>query len=204
MLLGKPIVFQCPGCGCKHMRMNLISGNTFGGIFWSDGFSLTPMLPDIPRFTRCSSCNHLFNLQTCVQYESEGDDAYNLPEVIHPDRKDLEKAIHDQLFTNDEEEIHLRIRLWWTMNDHPVKSGETGTPGEGLPYTENAHRLLHLLKKNKREENALLIAELFRNLGEFDTCKQVLAEISSERIQRRANQIAKACLAGVRGVFRLD
>lgn len=201
MLLGNPLTVYCPQCNTPHMQMSLISGNTFGGVFWSDGCSLTPMLPDIPLFTRCVSCRCIFSLKRCEQEESEREEAYDFPPVTQPDTEGLEEALATKVYQTEQEEIYLRVRLWWAMNKRPFQTGETMAHSMDEKYLKNARKLIQLLGMNK-EENLLTIAELHRNTGEFDACIKALSGIKEKRFEDRADQIKKACEAGITAVIR--
>jgi len=185
------------------MQMNLISGNTFGGIFWSDGCSLSPMLPDIPLFTKCSSCNLIFNLKNCAQTESTDEDVFDLPNVAQLDITGLEEAISQKVYETEREEIHLRIRLWWAMNKRPFKTGEYEHHEVDQNYLNNAKALLGLLCY-ENEDELLIIAELYRNLGMFAECRKVLSGITDKRYENRTTQIEKACSSGISSVIRLS
>jgi hypothetical protein len=181
----------------------MVSGNTFGGIFWSDGFSLSPMMPDIPLFTRCSVCGYIFCLTRCGQYESEGEEAYSLPDVAHLNIDGLKEAIEKNVYAGQREEIHLRIRLWWALNKRSFGQHEKVNHITDDLYRENAKKLINLLNEDDEDE-LLTTAELHRNLGEFKKCREIISKITNRRNENRANQIMEACKAGISSVIRIE
>jgi len=48
MLPGPTIVRKCSTCGKLIAQPTLLSGNTFGARFWTDGKREAPMLPEQP------------------------------------------------------------------------------------------------------------------------------------------------------------
>jgi len=60
MIPGPDEIIACPRCGGLAKRPTLISGNTFGAIFWTDGKMLAPMLPHLPAITRCAQCQQFY------------------------------------------------------------------------------------------------------------------------------------------------
>lgn len=203
MILGHPLIVYCPGCNTPHMQMNLISGNTFGGVFWSDGCSLSPMLPDIPLFTRCTSCNLIFSLKRCKQTESEDEEVFKMPVVVQPDINGLAEALTLKVHQSGQEEIYLRIRLWWALNNRSFNKGEIGHHIVDQAYRDNAIRLLNLLDVENKE-NLLTIAELYRNLGEFDECRKTLSGVTEKHFENHVKQIKDACNRGLSAVVRFN
>ena len=56
MTPGPILVYECPKCGALGSKRSINSGNTFGSLFWSDGYRRSPMLPDIPDLHECPTC----------------------------------------------------------------------------------------------------------------------------------------------------
>ncbi len=59
MILGPTIIRKCLECFDLIEEFTILSGNTFGTIFWTDGKTQVPMLPDQPRFVKCPHCQAL-------------------------------------------------------------------------------------------------------------------------------------------------
>lgn len=60
MIPGSHDIIGCPTCGAPHRQGSLVSGNTLGARWWSDGKLEAPMLPARPLVTRCRGCGRYF------------------------------------------------------------------------------------------------------------------------------------------------
>ncbi|MCB9016428.1 MAG: hypothetical protein H6541_11575 [Lentimicrobiaceae bacterium] len=204
MILSHPFILKCPECGALHNRTNLISGNSFGGIFWSDGYYMAPMLPDIPRFSKCYQCGAVFNVELCEKTESEHESTDRYPEVSLPDKEGLMSAIENNIYKdNIDDEIYLRIKLWQEMNPRPFQINETVMLEPDENYRNNAQALLKLLDPDE-DYNLLIIAEIHRNLSEFKESLASLAKISDITLKDRTKQIKNACKKRINGVIRFQ
>lgn len=202
MILSNPLILNCPGCGAPHTCINMLSGNTFGGIFWSDGFYLAPMLPDVPRFTKCYKCGLIFNQHNCPKRESGSEETDRYPQISALEKEDLVSALGQNAHKrNSDDEIYLRIRLWWAMNKRPFHADETETLRVDAEYRENA-LALSLLLDDTNEQHLFIKAELSRNLGEFKECLNLLSKIKDSRSENSIAQIKAAALKGHNAVIR--
>jgi hypothetical protein len=92
------------------------------------------------------------------------------------------QAIRDGLYNGGKEGseewesdmIDLRGELWWAFNDD-LRRDRPDT--DFSAYADNCRELLHLLTDFCDDEDYLRRAELHRNIGEFDQCKQMLQQI---------------------------
>ena len=68
MIPGANLIIKCPACQFLHQRESLISGNTFGAEYFSDGKRDAPMLPDFPYFVKCNNqeCGVFFKIDKSV------------------------------------------------------------------------------------------------------------------------------------------
>jgi hypothetical protein len=57
---GPDKILECPHCSAPSILPTLLSGNTIGATFWSDGKMVAPMLPDTPEITKCYQCGSFF------------------------------------------------------------------------------------------------------------------------------------------------
>ena len=204
MILSNPMILNCPGCGAPHTCINMLSGNTFGGIFWSDGCFLAPMMPDIPLFTKCYKCGLIFNQHHCPKTESKSEETDRYPQISALEKEDLIRALGQNAHKGiKDDEIYLRIRLWWAMNPRPFHAKEINSLYVDDTYRENALALLNLLD-DQDDDVFLLKAELYRNLGQFDECLRYIAKVKVTTNVKRAKQIKAAALDGQNSVIRFD
>lgn len=59
MLPGPTIIRECSACGKYIAQDTIVSGNTCGCRFWTDGKTFAPMLPDKPWLVICQHCGTL-------------------------------------------------------------------------------------------------------------------------------------------------
>jgi hypothetical protein len=81
------------------------------------------------------------------------------------------------------EEKTIRIWVWWAFNNR-VRNGSKEMfleENDKDLWGDNCRALLNLLKVNLIEDNdKLRVAELYRNLGEFEKCIEVTNSIFNE------------------------
>ncbi|PKP50722.1 MAG: hypothetical protein CVT94_00850 [Bacteroidetes bacterium HGW-Bacteroidetes-11] len=202
MIIGNPIIIQCPVCNTNYTKNSILSGNTFGGYFWSDGSFFAPMLPDQVVFNRCTECNTIFNISNAPNHEAWNyEDADGLTTVEHLSKSELFEAIEKYIYINTNEEIYLRKRLWQKLNNHPWKDEMPSTFAISPEYRQNAEALINLLDKSNEDE-ILIIAELHRNIGNFKDCTDLINTLSDARREERTVQIENACKKKINGTLQ--
>lgn len=70
---GPDLVVACPRCGRRARARTLLSGNTFGARFWTDGKVEAPMLPTHPPVAPCRACGRMFWWRDTVIATSSND-----------------------------------------------------------------------------------------------------------------------------------
>lgn len=180
---GPTLIKKCNRCDGLMRQRTIASGNNFGARYWTDGKVDAPMLPDTPLVVVCPHCQKVDWLKNLVEvgeipgprgfgvplpeYDLSFDD---LPFFDAPTGDDylgfLESTelIHDQ-------EFYLRWMYWHLMNDARRKS--SALLPLGIDEVENLQRLLELLK-SPSESIRLTIAEIYRELGDFESCEKML------------------------------
>lgn len=203
MLIGNPLIIKCPNCNKAYTQTNLTSGNTFGGVFWSDGSFFAPMLPELPVFTRCTACETIFNIQSAPNREADQwQEAEKLPNTELLEENDLVYALENKIYINKDEEIYLRKKLWWKLNHHPWKQEKPESIESSL-YKHNNEALIALLDTSD-DDQLLMQAELHRNLGNFDTCLNLISQLTDSRDETRVTLLKKACKKKIRGTFQIE
>lgn len=199
MLPGPTYVYQCPGCSHLLANDSLLSGNTFGAKLYSDGKQFAPMLPVFPRLTRCPSCDTIFWLNKSTEAGS-----YSWGDNSHPEWEQADKAEFLQLpeyfvalgrglANTKEEEIYLRQQIWWAYNDRSRRGQELfQAPEDEANYTENCKRLMTLLDPTDPNQR-IMLAELKRNLGDFEGCKKLIDSLEDASLKWLKVKFAEAC-----------
>lgn len=209
MFLAPDSIIQCPFCSFQMRKLVLISGNTFRAVRWSDSKLEAPMLPYPIIYTVCSECHNFFRVKDAeVVWKGENDDdqtpeGYDEIERIRRLQPlENDRMLKSKLHYTPEEEKNIRREIWWGYHDR-IRMGMKmyiATNDEAL-YHENALKLLAMMDEEDHSDR-LLKAELFRNIGEFGKCLELLDGIE-EKLAYAAQQIREACESGKREVIRI-
>ena len=134
MLPGETLLLQCNCCSHKVRRKTLASGNTFGGVEWTDGRRVFSMMPRYARFQYwyCPGC-HTFQevskmatIDKAPPFEDEETGKLSREpwvsalDIKEPDWKEYLAGIEQwekQLYSNPELETRLRMLCWRRYND---------------------------------------------------------------------------------------
>jgi len=191
-----PAYSKCPKCEVVYNYTDMISEDTSGTEFWSDGFCMAPMRTDIIKFAKCPGCSTLFWLHENSIQKPAGlpeiknlENSWSLDNISNKEIGLIKEAFRAGLANTSENEITLRLKLWHTINHKIRKYYDQGffqtiklkffdTTGykESLKQynanitlkLNNLVRLANLLKLDKIENtNYLLFAEIYRELGDF-------------------------------------
>lgn len=215
MMPGPTLIKRCSKCRGRIEEETLISGNTFGAVFWTDGACYADMLPDAPELVKCPFCKALLWLE---ELEEAGDKGTNRfagfvpakdqgvdPDVTRPYKmpnlNDYFRLLKEKI-GNDEREAYLRLRAWRAGNDRrrrsergPRKFRKNGKPLAPLAYPEirNMKELICILDEQD-DDDRLLKAELFRELGFFTQCLNFLARPLEKQYRASATFIRELAL----------
>lgn len=184
MIPDADIVIACPYCAAPARVFQLVSGNTFGAITWTDGWMDAPMQPKAPRITRCHSCEKIYWVFLATQlgflpFDETGEVAgefKNAPHVAPLTEADCFEALREGLGAGDELELELRVLTWWRGNDafrEPHHATGHPTSPEAVA---NMERLI-TMTENGDEDLLLFRAEALRHLGRFDEARQTLTGV---------------------------
>lgn len=209
MLPGPTEIIECPECRVLARVPSLLSGNTIGARWWTDGKMEAMMLPQYPEITRCGTCAAYYWIPDALRI---GEIEYNddskqrkIPEAWREAEKIRElsedeylQAIAGGLAKPRKRELYLRTRAWWAGNDRyrsedQVKPGQP-TPPRSPEATANLERLFKLLRTKDITER-LLKAEVARELGRFDEALEILrSEFPSQyqRVVTRMQELSQA------------
>lgn len=183
MLPGPNYIYKCPNCGNLLKIRSLMSGNTIGAKVFSDGKSIAPMLPEFPNLTKCKKCdkiNWLSKLKEIGTYKffPENLEWLNADEVKFLEIDEYFDAL--KIAINSEEELYIRQRIWWTYNDR-IRQGQNifNDEVDEIRWKENVNNLINLFDKSDINQK-IMIAEIYRNLGEFENCIKVIESIDKE------------------------
>lgn len=186
MIPGPPLLLECPKCGEEKRMMSIISGNTFGATQWSDMYREAPMLPTLSEVQKCPKCNSYFLLSQAKDRYDEAEDASFSADTGRLSYQEMKEAL--SLLKNDsltlDDKINIRLEFLHRYNDafrdieenYEIYSDDMSlerNDADRKLNQENIIALIGLLNQDSTE-NTLLIAELYREAGYFESCIETL------------------------------
>lgn len=182
-VIGGYIVYECPHCGARAHRNDLLSYNTFGGTFWSDCFRIAPMAPSQDIVSRCWKCKKAFCVWAAkisrVRRKSIPKSCADNPYItLTGDYLTVKEALEAEADKHDIGiEFELRLRLLWVANHRDRKSvakllADEGIVVETVPDTERRENLQRLSTMTNMP--LWLKAEILREKGSFNAAKATL------------------------------
>ena len=172
MLPGNCILASCPHCGEKKELLQLLSGNTFGAVLWSDAKQVAPMLPRVSDVQKCPACGHYFFLSEAKTEEGD-DDSFETGKLSFDEAVE---AFGELNGCSDDKLENLSVVVAWAFNDI-IREKLTPTPEQ---YAKFKDIISSTLEHPIFVGNELLRAELYREIGEFEECLNILSEYAPE------------------------
>jgi len=194
---GPSIIRRCSGCSGLIIQPTILSGNTIGARFWTDAYQRAPMLPDLPAMVRCPHCEALVWISELKHVGAV--DAKDKRHKAFPDAQHYAPPTFEDYIQKLDEEVadgakakYLRVNAWWAGN-HPRRKGRS-VPPLFADERDNLRALAPLLDETI-EHDRLMMAEVMRELGEFEDawrrCSEPFCEgmsLAAETIKRLAAQ----------------
>lgn len=210
MLLGPNTVYKCPNCENLITNGSLMSGNTNGAKIYSDGRMFATMYPEYPEITKCRNCDAIFWLNKIEEIgtynwgDADNQDWENADEADFLYLDDYFRALKSGLATDKDEEIYIRENIWWAYNNR-IRGGKKifETNEDELVWEKNVKKLLELLDHSE-EGDQIMVAELYRNLGNYKESISILKGIDNEYQNSVKKKLLKACKQKNRWVFLLN
>lgn len=206
MLPGPEKIIACPHCEALERYMTPMSGNTFGARIWTDGKQVAPMLPRPPAVAMCHQCGQCYWLEDAREvgednsfWDAEGgkvDPAWDAaPGVEEPTENEYYQALQIGLAKDSQQERTLRILAWWRRNDALRDDDQALATAANASLEmgrKNLEGLIPLLS-DTNENDQVMKAEVLRQLGDFESAKQVLGRVSSPRYAMVVSQLRLLC-----------
>ena len=182
MLPGPTKIRRCSDCSNLIEQPTIMSGNSFGAKFWTDGKMKAPMLPDEPRLVKCPHCSALIWIEEMEEVEEvmpwdQTEISIRAKPFIVPKFRAYTSLLKAVEHTREKEK-YLRIRAWWAGNDKRRTAATKKDMSKG--EKQNLQSLVELLDSTD-EQDRLMKAEIKRELGQFEEAKASLeGEFSDE------------------------
>ena len=207
MTPGPTLIYSCSTCEKNIAYCTIESGNIFGARFWTDGKRDAPMLPEEPWLIKCPHCDTLIWVDELTQlgeidhWYSDGSDADEFADV----QSAITPSLMDYAYFNmatisyPQKEHYVRLQTWWAFNDCRRESQE-------LPLSsieiENLHAFINLLDENE-ENDRLMKAEVYRELGEFAVAEKLLAMPFGDELKQATELIRNLNNKGITSVTEM-
>lgn len=173
MTISPPTVVRCPRCPTIFTLEYPMSYTTFVSEYWSDGWADQSGVEGTAPVFYCRRCRqwrwigdtvHLFEMP------------YSIASAALPQLTTFDYLTVDQLTSALEQdwpkdrELHLRRQLLWLQN-HPRRGSGDGA-AVSAELMDNLERLAELVDPS---EEPLFLAEIHRELGEFEAAGNLVA-----------------------------
>ena len=168
------------------------------------------MLPEFSNLIECKKCRNIFWLHKAKEIGeySWGDDSNilwrNADNAEFLSIQKYFKALNINAAENSNEEKYIRIRIWWGYNDR-IRKGERMFKfvNDEKKWKVNIDQLLKLLD-SKNVYDRITIAEIHRNLGEFEKCLEIINSIADPELEWIKMSFNKECRKRNTAVFLLN
>jgi len=186
----------------------------FGARTYSDGKCEARMLPEFPEITKCKKCDTIFWISKAIEMgeykspflEKIMGNTYAVP----VDRAEFLtvyeyfKALNQKLAKTEEEELYIRRQIWWGFNDRVRKNEELfHSEADEILWMDNINQLINCLEDSGNHQK-ILIAELNRNLGNFQKSLDIIANIESSEHGWLKKVFKEKCAEKDTKVFELE
>jgi len=145
-----------------------------------------------------------FKTKNELEWEKHKNRVRNVEYAEYLSLNDWYEAINSGIAENKEKEIYLRKKLWWVYNDR-VRNGEKlfVDRNDEAVYKSNCIRLIELLDKYKADER-IMVAELYRNIEDYDQCINTLERIMAKGYKEIRKILKNECNKRNRYVIEIE
>ena len=213
------IIIACPRCTglAKYGTLSSL-GNLADPRCWTDGKVVYPSScwspPVVVMCRHCGECYWLDEAEkvgTVDPLSGEGRQVDPLwvaaEDVREPTEEEYYRALEMGLAKSPEQQKQLRILAWWRRNDAVRDAPQApagGIPVAPGPARTNLEALAQLFDEGDEHHDRLMKAEVLRELGEFESAKQVLSRVHSSDLAPVVRQLQSLCDGGDTCVRELD
>lgn len=179
MTPGSPYRLTCPKCGGRKLIGSIASGNTFGEMIWSDTKHDYPMLPRPSSIQCCPDCGHYYFLDDGNPVNTrKGSFLFDFGELSF---EQINEA-YDELYSETLGDKYKNevLFLWLFKYNDRFGGRQQNENLETCPASLADRRSViigHIF--DLYTENTLLVAELHRELGNFDKCIELASPLTA-------------------------
>jgi len=183
MIIELPEIHKCPKCSNGIYISDIMSCNTFGAKFWTDGQIVGDMYAESEWLLKCNECATLLWSEELERADEE----CRVSEPISLKKKDYLFKLDDKTL-NKEKKMYLRIKLWRLGNDKRRIGGKK----KELSKKEIKNlKFLYKMLEISDDEDRIMMAEIKRELGEFEQANVLLEKPFDKEFLHAVSTIKK-------------
>lgn len=177
---GNAVLVKCPHCGNEKAVINLLSGNTFGGLMWWDLCTNFPNNPEVCPIQKCPYCGKYFVYRTAEKRESTNKaiGKGTAGELTFNEARKAWEQLKDSISPQDLND--LALLCLHRYNDFHCEWPDGYKHKKNHPRSEDDHQfaksVVDMLIANYKVKTPLIYAEWLCNVGEFDKAKKIVDE----------------------------
>lgn len=189
MIPGRTIVKKCSACSKSIADVRILSGNTFGAVYWTDGMRDARMLPDPPWLVCCPHCRALLWIDELEElgrvWPWEMDERFeNTLDYKNPSVEDFYALLKNGI-SDPVKQRYVRIQIWWKGNQI-----RRIVPELAMPEAERTNlEALAAILPDSDDNYRLMKAEALREMGRFDEARTLLEQPFGEDVSMAAEFI---------------
>lgn len=200
MIPGPSYLLKCPQCSKMFYIGSVRSMNNFGSILYSDGKQVGPMMREFPAIIKCNSCNKFFWSEDAeiIEEDCEEDTIKQYWEDAEPveflNMEELFESLKSNAISNKKEEFFVRHRIWWAYNDRVREGNDLFLDRDDESrYRENILQIIQLMNSHEFKFQLITVAEMSRNIGDFEGCLSILDHISDKSLTWAKDKLKEQC-----------
>lgn len=184
-------VIICPICSQLYKRQIIVSTNSIGASFFSDNYVEGPFILHQPSIIKCinDECgqflqvSNLKSVATIDYNKASNPDAWETAYDLRGYKmkiKDLLDCLSKDICNTIDNEIIVRTQLLWRFNDNFRDNKIYELSDQETNRKSNIERLIEIKKDKTKVQDKLFLAELYREISDFESCIKALNEIKNE------------------------
>lgn len=193
---GPDIIRECPKCKTSLVQHTMLSGNTNGAVFWTDGKVDALMFPYMPLLVKCPNCRLVFWIEDAQRLgekpRGKSKEWSSVLEPGLPSEDDILRLLSKKSFERNKE-LYARRTAWWLVNDM-FRENESTQINFSTEQIKNLRALADILDERVPEQR-IMKSEIYRELGQFqDAIKMLQYEFKENDYSESARFIRKRAL----------
>jgi hypothetical protein len=188
---GSITIRQCPNCQSLIGELEPVADNSYDARYYSDG-KMVGDYAGTPNLVKCYSCNKFFWLKktfTLGKFEVTNGSSIrtksggNIPEATFLSLKENLQVLKSGFIRSVTDELYVRQQICWLFNDRLRANQAMFFYFQEIEvWRENNLRFLDMLDPIDSSQ-VLMMAELFRYLGDFKAAIEVMGCVDENDYQ---------------------